>query len=135
MPISQCGPTRTQQEGRGPTEESLCIATARRGRWFASGRQPSDRKLFVELLEDRCQPSFLAPVSYPVSPIPYDPTDVVKAGDRVRVLSGPVSGTFEIRAVPDPAVAQLSAHHMEVQIIEVAQPRTGLFPGGTVEEG
>jgi len=63
----------------------------------------------------------------------FDVTTAVKAGQRVRVLSGPVSGTFEIRAVPDPAVAMSAAHHMEVQIVEVAQA-TAAFPGHGVEE-
>jgi len=60
----------------------------------------------------------------------FDNTNEVRAGDRIRVLAGPVTGTFEIRAIPDPAVSQLVAHHMEVQIVEVAQPLTGIFPSG-----
>ncbi len=59
----------------------------------------------------------------------------VKAGQRVRVLSGPVTGTFEIRATPDPAQDfSPVAHHMEVQVIEVAQAPAGIFPGRGVEE-
>lgn len=64
----------------------------------------------------------------------YDATDVVKAGDRLHMIAGPVTGTFEIRAVPDPAVAMAATHHMEVQVIEVAQTNTGVFPGGALEE-
>lgn len=64
----------------------------------------------------------------------YDVTDKVKAGDRIRVLAGPVTGTFEIRAIPDPAVDLASAHHMEVQVIEVAQALAGVFPGAEPEE-
>ncbi len=60
----------------------------------------------------------------------FSTTDAVKAGDRVRVLTGPVSGTFEIRAIPDPAQDRLTAHHMEVQVIEVAQALANKFPGG-----
>ncbi len=58
------------------------------------------------------------------------------AGDRVRTIAGPVSGTFEIRSIPDPAVDLGSAHHLEVQVVEVAQSLTGpqMFPAGTVED-
>ncbi len=45
----------------------------------------------------------------------------ILAGDRIRCLAGPISGTFEIRAMPDVAADFFVAHHMEVQIIEVAQ--------------
>lgn len=48
-------------------------------------------------------------------------TDSLKAGQRVRTLSGPVTGTFEIRSIPDVAADLASAHHLEVQVIEVAQ--------------
>lgn len=64
----------------------------------------------------------------------YDVTDKVKAGDRITILSGPVTGTFEIRVVPDPAVDLTNAHHMEVQVIEVAQALAGIFPGAALEE-
>lgn len=64
----------------------------------------------------------------------YSVTDQVKAGDRVRCVSGPIIGTFEIRAIPDPAVDGLTAHHMEVQVIEVAQSLQHTFPGAGVEE-
>lgn len=59
----------------------------------------------------------------------FDPTDVVKAGQRIRILEGPFTGTFEMRAQPDVAVMGATAHHMEVQVIEVAQQRTSAaFP-------
>lgn len=64
----------------------------------------------------------------------FDTTNEIKAGDRVRTLSGPVSGTFEIRVMPDPAVDFGAAHHMEVQVIEVAQALAGQFPGASLEE-
>lgn len=48
-------------------------------------------------------------------------TDKLAAGDRIRCIDGPVTGTFEIRNNPDPAVAYSRLHHFEVQIIEVAQ--------------
>jgi len=51
----------------------------------------------------------------------FDPTDEIVSGDRFRCISGPIQGTFEIRAMPDPAAGFSLAHHMEVQIIEVAQ--------------
>lgn len=61
----------------------------------------------------------------------FDPTGAIKAGDRVRTLSGPVTGTFEIRVIPEPAIDYRGAHHMEVQIVEVAQQLTGQFVGET----
>lgn len=52
----------------------------------------------------------------------FDPTYEIFSGDRFHVLDGPVRGTFEIRVMPDPAQAfVMTAHHMEVQVIEVAQ--------------
>lgn len=51
----------------------------------------------------------------------FDTTELVRSGDRVHCLDGPVQGTFEIRVMPDPAAGYGSAHHMEVQIVEVAQ--------------
>ncbi len=64
----------------------------------------------------------------------YTVTGNVKAGDRVRMLSGPVTGTFEIRVIPDPAVGFSAAHHMEVQVVEVAAPPAGMFPSATPED-
>jgi len=63
----------------------------------------------------------------------FDPTDAVRSGQRIRIIDGPFLGTFEIRAMPDVAVMGTTAHHMEVQLIEVAQQRGGAFPGATVE--
>ncbi len=63
----------------------------------------------------------------------FDPTDAVKAGQRVHILDGPFGGTFEIRAAPDVAVMGATAHHMEVQVIETSQSPHGAFPGATVE--
>ena len=45
----------------------------------------------------------------------------LKAGHRIVTISGPVSGTFDIRMVPDIAVDYDSAHHIEVQIVETPQ--------------
>lgn len=49
----------------------------------------------------------------------------LRAGDRVRCLSGPVDGTFEIRVTPDLALGYGSAHHLEVEVVEVSQAPTG----------
>jgi hypothetical protein len=51
----------------------------------------------------------------------FDATDEIRSGDRFHCVDGPISGTFEIRVMPDPAADYSAAHHMEVQIIEVAQ--------------
>ncbi len=45
----------------------------------------------------------------------------IKPGDRISAVSGPISGVFEIRVVPDIAVGFVNGHHMEVQVVEVAQ--------------
>jgi hypothetical protein len=63
----------------------------------------------------------------------FDATDNIVAGDRIHCLAGPLTGTFEIRSIPDPAVAYAAAHHGEVQVIEVSQTLPGIFPGATVE--
>lgn len=63
----------------------------------------------------------------------FDTTTLLKAGDRLLVLTGQPTGTFEIRSIPDVAVGFTQAHHMEVQVVEVAQALTGIFPGSTVE--
>lgn len=60
----------------------------------------------------------------------------IKAGDHLACVPNvrgqlPIKGTFEIRAVPDEAQAYGGAHHIEVQIIEIAQALTGVFPGST----
>jgi hypothetical protein len=51
---------------------------------------------------------------------------LILAGDRVTMVSGPVFGSFDIRVVPDVAQDMLGAHHIEVQVVEVAQ---SLQPG------
>lgn len=51
----------------------------------------------------------------------FDPTTEILSGDRFRCIAGPIQGTFEIRTMPDVAAAYALAHHMEVQIVEVAQ--------------
>lgn len=62
--------------------------------------------------------------------------DGIKAGQRVRVIAGPVAGSvFEIRAVPDPAQGFTDTHHMEVQVVEVAQRLAATFPGADLETG
>lgn len=50
-----------------------------------------------------------------------------RAGDRVRAVANdigviPQPGTFEIRVIPDVAQAYAVGHHVEIQIVEVAQP-------------
>lgn len=53
----------------------------------------------------------------------------LKAGYRIVTLEGPITGTFDIRAVPDVAVAYAWAHHIEVQVIETPQQTAGLIGG------
>lgn len=54
----------------------------------------------------------------------FDATTEILSGDRILCIDGPISGTFEIRATPDPAVSFKYVNHMEVQIIEVAKTMT-----------
>jgi hypothetical protein len=60
---------------------------------------------------------------------------LVKAGDRITMVSGPIFGTFDVRNIPDPVQDYMGTHHIEVQVIEVSQALTGStptpFPGGT----
>lgn len=58
----------------------------------------------------------------------FDPSPYVKAGHRVRFKSGPIAGTFELKAWPDVATDLTSVHHLEVQIVEVAQSAAGGGP-------
>ena len=59
--------------------------------------------------------------------------NMVKAGDRIHMLAGPIFGTFEIRQVPDVAQNFIGASHIETQVIEVAhslsQDAPAPFPG------
>lgn len=55
----------------------------------------------------------------------------LKPGDHIRTVSGPVTGTFAIKAVPDQALDYGSAHHIEVQVVEVAQNVAAYLPATT----
>ena len=68
--------------------------------------------------------------TYPHAPL--------KAGQRITAIANPeypakpipVKGTFEIRVVPDVAIDYANAHHIEVQVVEVAQePENFSWPG------
>lgn len=59
----------------------------------------------------------------------FDYTPHVRAGHRIRITEGPMTGTYELKNNPDPAVGYDSVHHLEVQIVEVAQSAIG-FPAG-----
>jgi hypothetical protein len=64
-------------------------------------------------------------------------TVAIKAGDRVQAIPNskgviPVPGVFEIRQIPDQAVAYSAQHHIEVQIVETSQQLTGQFPNPPV---
>lgn len=60
-----------------------------------------------------------------------DATPHLLAGDRLKMVAGPISGTFELKATPDGAVDFSNVHHFEVQVTEVA-PSAARFPGSTV---
>ncbi len=66
----------------------------------------------------------------------YDYTDAIRAGHRIRVIGGPLTGgVFELRQIPDVAQAYSIGHHMEVQVQEVAQALAGKFPATDMETG
>lgn len=52
----------------------------------------------------------------------------LKAGDRLVTVSGPVSGIFDIKSIPDVALDFSSGHHIEVQIVETVQNLVGKWP-------
>lgn len=63
-----------------------------------------------------------------VGVLAFDFSPYIKAGQRIRFKSGPFTGTFELKAWPDPAADYSSVHHLEVQIVEVAQSAAGGGP-------
>lgn len=52
----------------------------------------------------------------------------LKAGDRIVTVSGPVTGIFDIKTIPDVALDYSSGHHIEVQIVETVQNLSGTWP-------
>lgn len=50
------------------------------------------------------------------------------AGDRLVTVSGPVTGIFDLKVIPDTVVDFGSAHHIEVQIVETVQDLAGKWP-------
>ena len=64
---------------------------------------------------------------------PYAP---LRAGQRIVAIPNeygdiPVTGTFDIRVVPDQAIDFSTRHHIEVQIVETAQNLVGVWPDGS----
>lgn len=45
----------------------------------------------------------------------------IRAGDRIVAVSGPVTGTFDLKTIPDLPPDYSSVHHMEVQVVETVQ--------------
>lgn len=59
-----------------------------------------------------------------------DGTMPITAGDRLKVLSGPITGIFSLRMIPEPAQDAIGvATHAEVQVIEESIASLGVFPG------
>lgn len=52
----------------------------------------------------------------------------LRAGDQIVTISGPVTGTFSIKAIPDVALDYGSGHHIEVQIFETVQKLDNVWP-------
>lgn len=72
---------------------------------FAAGRAP-----------DRVAVCFFDPAYDQVTGLP-----LVKAGDRLVMIAGPITGTWEFRQVPEVAQDMIGASHIEAQVIEVSQ--------------
>jgi hypothetical protein len=56
----------------------------------------------------------------------------IMEGDRIVTIPNefgkmPVTGTFEIKTIPDEALDYNSAHHIEVQVVEAAQTQKSSF--------
>jgi hypothetical protein len=60
---------------------------------------------------------------------------LVKSGDRIVMLSGPVYGTFQLNQIPEVAQDFIGAHHIETQVVEVSQALEAAaltpFPGSS----
>jgi hypothetical protein len=54
------------------------------------------------------------------------------AGDRLKMVAGPISGWFELRSNPDGAIDFSQVHHFETQVVEVS-PSAVRFPGSEVD--
>lgn len=52
-------------------------------------------------------------------------TDRVQAGHRLRAISGPIRGTFDIKATPDPVGGFSQSMYVRFEVVEVAQPTDG----------
>lgn len=67
-------------------------------------------------------------------PVTVNGVPLVKAGDRFLCISGPISGMFEMRNIPDQLQGYRGAAHCEAQVIECAMmsgPGSPTpFPGG-----
>src|SRR6188768_2142122 len=57
-----------------------------------------------------------------------DATPNLLAGDRLKFVGGPITGTFELKATPDGAIDLSNVHHFEVQVSEIS-PSAARFPG------
>jgi hypothetical protein len=51
---------------------------------------------------------------------------LIKSGDRIVMVNGPVFGTFQLNQIPESAQDYIGAHHAETQVVEVSQ---ALEPG------
>ena len=65
----------------------------------------------------------------------YSFTEAVKGADRIECIDGPITGTFEIRSIPEVAVGFSTAHHIEVPIVEAIPPKPSTFPAQPLEIG
>lgn len=82
--------------------------------------------------KDAPMPSVAGRAPDRVGVIWYDPVvdaqgrPLLKSGDRLVMVQGPIFGTFELRQIPEVAQDFTGAHHVENQVVEVSQ---ALQPG------
>jgi hypothetical protein len=63
-----------------------------------------------------------------------DVTNLLKDGDRLTMLSGPITGQWDLWAVPDVVVGYSEGHHIEVAVISVPRSLGGQFSGEPLGE-
>jgi len=62
--------------------------------------------------------------------VTYEGQILLQAGDKIKTISGPVTGTFDIRVIPEPAKDIIGVvDHAEAQIVETGILGKNLFPG------
>lgn len=114
----------------------------------ATSTDPIEEEL-LQALPGRLDPNFIRP-GKDILPVPVAgkapdhvgvlytyPWAPIKAGHRLVAIENaygeiPTPGTYEIRLIPDRAIGFSSAHHIEVQVVEVIQDLDEVWPSDEV---